>query len=86
MSNGVLWDYRLIASAVAFMGFCSREAKGGRVEGLGRGSREGNVICKDEVVGSIYAIHVVRKRNFLINMSIVFVLTVKDEKNMLNFL
>lgn len=55
MSNGVLWDYRLIASAVAFMGFCSREAKGGRVEGLGRGSREGNVICKDEVVGSIYA-------------------------------
>lgn len=59
MSNGVLWDYRLIASAVAFMGFCSREAKGvreGGGPGLGRGSREGNVICKDEVVGSIYAI------------------------------
>lgn len=38
-----------------FMGFCSREAKGGKGEGLGRGSREGNVICKDEVVGGIYA-------------------------------
>lgn len=47
------------------MGFCSREAKGGRGKGLGRGSREGNVICKDEVVGGIYAMQY-GKENFII--------------------